>query len=286
MPTAPTASTTLAAPTARAHDGRGGREGRASAKSILPCPCIGVPAARSPVTPLGQRGAGAMRAIWRRALDLVFPPRCAACAARGYLLCPACAATIPYIQPPTCPMCGRHTARPGICPYCRAYPNALDGMVAAAAFAGPVRECIHALKYEGQRPYAATLAAIARPAFAALPQPDGLVPVPLSPRRERGRGFNQSALIARHLAGDAMPVASEWLARTRDTPPQVGQDRAARHANVAGAFLCPDPAAVRGRRVLLLDDVATTGATLDACARALRAAGAASVHALVVARAE
>ena len=223
---------------------------------------------------------------WERALDLVFPPRCAACGARGYLLCPTCAVAITYIQPPACPTCGRRTKRPGACPVCRAYPNALDGMVAATVFEKPVRECIHALKYEGQRPYAATLAAIARPSFVALPKPDALVPVPLFPKRERGRGFNQSALIARHLAGADVPVMSGWLARTRDTPPQVGQDREARHANVVDAFSCPDPAVVRGRHILLLDDVATTGATLDACARALRAAGAASVHALVVARAE
>jgi len=111
------------------------------------------------------------------------------------------------------------------------------------------------------------------------------VPVPLSRERQDGRGFNQSLLIARRLAGDALPVIPGWLARMRDTPSQVGQDREARHANVAGAFACPDPAAVRGQRILLLDDVATTGATLDACARALRAAGVASVHALVVAKA-
>jgi ComF family protein len=227
-----------------------------------------------------------MPAWWERALDLVFPPRCVVCAARGYLLCPPCAAAITYIRPPACSMCGKRMTQPGICPVCRAYPNTLDGMVAATVFEGPVRACIHALKYEGQRPYAETLAAIAQPAFAALPRPDALVPVPLSRQRQRGRGFNQSALIARHLAGDDVPVAPGWLARTRDTPPQVGQDRAARQANVADAFACPDPAAVRGRHLLLLDDVATTGATLDACARALRGAGAASVRAIVVARAE
>lgn len=223
---------------------------------------------------------------WERALDVVFPPRCAGCGARGYLLCPACATTIAYILPPACPMCGRRTVRPGICPVCRAYPNALDGMAAATAFAKPVRECIHALKYEGQRPYARFLADLARPALTTLPKPDAIVPVPLFPKRERGRGFNQSALIARHLADDGLPVMMRWLARTRDTPPQVGQDREARHANMADAFVCTDPAAIHGRRVLLVDDVATTGATLDACARALREAGAASVHALVVARAE
>lgn len=188
-----------------------------------------------------------MHTFWERALDVVFPPRCAGCGAHGVLLCPACAAAIVTIQPPACPRCGRRAAQPGICPACRAYPNVLDGMVAATEFTGPVRACIHALKYEGQRGYAATLAAMARPALPRLPVPDAMVPVPLSRERQRERGFNQSLLIARHLAGDALPVLPGWLTRTRDTPPQVGQDRAARHANVADAFACPDPTTVRGR---------------------------------------
>jgi ComF family protein len=161
----------------------------------------------------------------------------------------------------------------------------VDGAVVAAVFGHPVRECIHALKYGGQRRHAAVLAAIAAPAFAALPRPDAVVPVPLHPARERERGFNQSALIARHLtAGSGIPVRSGWLVRARDTPPQVGRDLVARRANVDGAFTCPDPEAIRGQRIVILDDVATTGATLDACAAALRAAGAASISALVVAR--
>jgi ComF family protein len=226
-----------------------------------------------------------MHDLWERALDLVFPPRCAGCGVRGVLLCSTCGAAIAYIQPPACSSCGGRVTRPGTCPSCRAYPNALDGMVAATEFAGPVRACIHALKYEGQRGYAGLLAAMACPSLARLPAPDAIVPVPLSRERQRGRGFNQSLMIARHLAADALPVIPEWLARTRNTPPQVGQDREARQENVAGAFACPDPAAVHGQRILLFDDVATTGATLDACARALRAAGVASVHALVVAKA-
>ncbi len=226
-----------------------------------------------------------MHDLWERALDLVFPPRCAGCEARGHLLCPECSAAIPFIAPPACPRCGGPVSRPGICPTCRAIPNALDGMVAATLFAPPVRECIHALKYERQRRYAPILAAIARPALATVPMPDALVPVPLFPARERARGFNQAALIAQHLVGDDLPIMPGWLVRTRNTPPQVAQDREGRYANVADAFACPDPAMVRGRHLLLLDDVATTGATLDACARSLRVAGAASVRALVVAKA-
>ncbi len=157
-------------------------------------------------------------------------------------------------------------------------------MVAVAAFETPVRECIHALKYERQRRYVPILAAMAATALPMLPPVDALVPVPLHPARERARGFSQSVLIALNLAAP-IPLAGNLLTRTRDTPPQVGLDASARHANVAGAFACPNPAAVRGMRIVLLDDVATTGATLDACAVALRAAGAASIHALVIARA-
>jgi ComF family protein len=155
----------------------------------------------------------------------------------------------------------------------------------AAEFGRPVRECIHALKYEGQRRYAAVLAEIAATAFIAVPRSDAMVPVPLHPARERARGFNQSGLIARYLgAGSGIPVMPAWLARTRNTPPQVGRDLAARRTNVEGAFACPDPAVIQGKRIVILDDVATTGATLDACAAVLRDAGAISIHAFVVAR--
>jgi ComF family protein len=226
-----------------------------------------------------------MRERWERALDLVFPPRCAGCGARGHALCPTCRAAIPFMAAPVCPTCGRSCYAPTICHVCRAHPPLVDGTAVATVLGHPVRECIHALKYAGQRRHAAVLAAIAAPAFAALPRPDAVVPVPLHPARERERGFNQSALIARHLtAGSGIPVMPGWLARMRDTPPQVGRDLAARRANMDGAFSCTDPVSIRGKRIVILDDVATTGATLDACAAALRAAGAASVHALVVAR--
>lgn len=201
-----------------------------------------------------------MATRWERALDLLLPPRCAGCGVRGTPLCPACAAAVePYT----------------------AYQE--HETVAALVFTGATRACIHALKYEGQRRYAAILAALAYPALAWLPPPDALVPVPLAAKRERERGFNQAALIAAALGGRAgWQVETQWLARVRETPPQVGQDRAARRANVAGAFLAT--AMVQGRHVCLVDDVMTTGSTLDACAAALWAAGAASVRAFAVAR--
>ncbi|MFN8522398.1 MAG: phosphoribosyltransferase family protein [Chloroflexota bacterium] len=116
-------------------------------------------------------------------------------------------------------------------------------------------------------------------------QVDALVPVPLSPRRASERGFNQAALVATALGtANGVAVIPAALIRTRETPPQVGRTAADRQKNVAGAFSCPEPIRVAGKRLLLIDDVATTGATVTACAEALKAAGAARVYAAVVAR--
>ena len=150
-----------------------------------------------------------------------------------------------------------------------------------------MREAVHALKYNH-------LSALARPMgemmavyleAEALPV-DMVVPVPLFGRRQRLRGYNQSALLAREVAriGRGLPLAERGLARRRDTPPQARSvDAEARRRNVVGAF-GGERRLVEGRRVLLIDDVMTTGATLDACGRALRQAGAASVWALTFAR--
>jgi ComF family protein len=148
------------------------------------------------------------------------------------------------------------------------------------------RRLVHALKYDG-------LSALADPMGQALMPalvdwgvaPDLLVPVPLHPSRERRRGFNQAALLARSLGGRVdVPVAARLLCRTRATSPQVRSAGAdARRANVAGAFAVAEPSRVLGRTVLLVDDVCTTGATLRACADALRTARARTVYALTFA---
>ncbi len=207
---------------------------------------------------MGATAGATAGAAWERVLDLVFPPRCAGCAVSGTPFCPACVAA---------------TA-----------PATLGVVTAAFLFDGAARGGIHALKYEGQRRYAEILAALARPVLARLPTPDALVPVPLARARLRARGFNQSALLAHVLAAPlGWPVETAWLARVRETPPQVGLDDRERRANVAGAFVAN--AAVRGLRLCIVDDVATTGATLGACAEALHAAGAAAVWAFAIARA-
>ncbi len=151
---------------------------------------------------------------------------------------------------------------------------------------GPVREMVHRLKYDGWRVLAGVLAKpLAQDLTRRGQRPDALAPVPLHPSRERERGYNQASLLAHELGNLAgIPVARRALVRVRPTPPQVGaQNAAAREAAVAGAFRCDTPS-LRGRSVMLVDDVCTTGATLNACAAALLAGGVGEVRGLVVAR--
>jgi ComF family protein len=145
---------------------------------------------------------------------------------------------------------------------------------------------VRRLKYHQERHLAASLAELLLEALRARPLAvDAVVPVPLDPGRQRARGYNQATLLAAPVAASLdRPLVSDWLARTRATRPQVRLTARERRANVRGAFACPDPAAVVGQRLLLVDDVMTTGATLEAGAEALMAAGAAGVWGLVVAR--
>jgi ComF family protein len=146
---------------------------------------------------------------------------------------------------------------------------------------------VHQLKYRHARVLAPLLAELLATSLSKRPlQADLVIPVPLSVRRFRERGYNQSMLIARELGSlTSLPAPQDGvLARIRDTPPQVGLSAADRLKNMRGAFACVDPSRVRGRRCALLDDVMTTGATLEACAETLRQAGAEKVFGLVVAR--
>ncbi len=221
-------------------------------------------------------------------LDLLFPPRCMGCGRRGGWLCPACDGELRPVSPPLCARCGRQwdgRSGDGRCPACRGTRSGLDGLRAAYYFEGPIRRGIHGLKYRGQRSLAEPLTGLLLPAFDALPwAPDVVVPVPLYPSRQRQRGYNQSKLLAGTLARERrLEMVEGAVLRRRDTPPQIGLDAAARRANVAGAF-AGKPGALAGWRVLLLDDVCTTGSTLEACADAAREAGAVVVWGLVLAR--
>ncbi len=237
-------------------------------------------------------GAGAQR-LAGAALDLVYPPSCLVCraaCAREAALCPACWRAIFFIERPFCERLGVPFAAdlgPGvISPQAAADPPVYDRARAVAVFGeGPARELVHQLKY-GDRPELARPMGrwMARAGRDVLAGADVLVPVPLHWRRLLQRRFNQAAALAAEVSqASGLPVEAARLARVKATAPQVGLSRAARAENLQGAFRAPK-GAFAGRRVVLVDDVATSGATLNAAARALRRAGASGVDALVFAR--
>jgi len=231
-------------------------------------------------------------------LDLVYPALCPVCdavlgARRRDPLCGACWDAIDRLVPPACARCGvpwpgfdpAPAAAPGTCEACLREPPPFDAARAAAAFAGPLREAVHALKFRGARGLARPLARLVleSPGATMLDGADALVPVPLAPARQRERGFNQATLIAERLGrAHGVPVRPRWLRRQRPTLAQTELSAAERRRNVAGAFAASP--AVAGLRLVVVDDVFTTGATAAECARALRAAGARGVAVLTVAR--
>ena len=226
-----------------------------------------------------------LSAVGQRALELLFPPRCLGCDTEGSYVCPECAASLPRLMPPFCHRCARSIASGNLCGQCANFALAVDGIRAPYLMEGTVQKAVHALKYRNLRAAAPTLASLIVSWMEHNPVPgDTLVPVPLHNRRLRQRGYNQSTLLAQEISRlTGMPVASEVLVRIRDTAPQVAMHgREERLRNVEGSFACS--VSLAGQKLVLVDDVATTGSTLSACAIALKARGAASVWGLVLAR--
>ncbi|HKZ50879.1 MAG TPA: ComF family protein [Dehalococcoidia bacterium] len=229
--------------------------------------------------------------LWQGALEMVFPARCAVCGAYGSLLCGPCREALPRALPPRCALCWRvnTTGYDEVCPSCREARPAFEGARAPYCYEGPVRQLLWALKYEFVTALAAPLATLMAQYLEEqrLPAPDFdlLAAVPLHPRRRRERGYNQAALLARDLSRLlGCPWDDAMLRRAKAGPPQArSASIEERQRNVVGAFVA-DAQRAPGRRVLLIDDVMTSGATLNACARALKDAGAASVWALTIAR--
>lgn len=252
--------------------------------------------------PAVRRGWEALAGLGSAVLDLLYPPLsiCAACDAplearldEPAPLCGACrAALVPRPVSGGCPRCG--TAAPGssvagLCRRCRSDASPVAWWRALGPYDGPIRAAVRRLKYQGgawlDEPLGRAMAAAVR-AWAPGPV-DAVVPVPLHSWRYRSRGYNQAWLVACVLARElGLPFCPRWLARRRVTRPQVRLDEDARRENVARAFRARARLVRPEASVLLVDDVRTTGATLDACARALRAAGAGRVLAVVLAEAE
>lgn len=225
-------------------------------------------------------------------LDLLFPARCVGCKERGVWLCPDCMSGLARVGPYVCKICGYPTAGTQLCSLCYRTPLHIQGIRAPFYFEGTLRNAIHKFKYQRAKHLAEPLTMVlveylsTNPTEANIIQEAGIiVPVPLHESRFKERGYNQSELLAEGL-GRAFhtPVANHTLRRTRPTKAQMSLPADERAANVRGAFACQD-SGVSGQRVLVVDDVCTTGATLEACSIALARNGASAVWGLCIARA-
>jgi ComF family protein len=250
-------------------------------------------AAPSAAAAFGRQIAAAIRILADSAIAILLAPSCAACACSleqptRAVVCDDCWCSVTPILPPVCDTCGDPLPSwrvigidGGRCGRCRAGRAHVSRARAIGAYEGSLRSIVHAFKYDGRR-------SLARPLADMLVSCGGdvmegaqfIVPVPLHRSKQRARGFNQAVEIARHLPLPIVPA----LERVRNTPSQTDLPAAERHANVRGAFSLTRGARLRGAVVVVVDDVSTTGATLEACAGVLLEGGAREVRALTLAR--
>lgn len=236
--------------------------------------------------------------IGRGLIDLIFPPRCTACTKlleerRSPAICDECLAGLRLCSPPFCPSCGTpyadHTAEDHPCEACLLSPPPFAAARSVAAYEGVLQDMIHRCKYSRDISAGEALGEM----MADFPYPAFdfndyavVMPVPLHTRRLRERGFNQSLLLAKAIAfRRKLKLDYLSLCRTMHTPPQINFGRREREQNVKGAFMVKKPAKFQGEKVILVDDVYTTGSTARECARTLKQGGAAAVAVLTLGRA-
>lgn len=228
--------------------------------------------------------------MWKHFLSLIFPdPNMCVCCETPLATLGLCEKCRNYFDEVArlegqCGRCGVYGVRAPVCDTCREWPAYYKGNTALLPYTGKAREAIVRFKFHNE-PWRVRGFADVIKRHAPI-EADALVPVPLHPKRLRERGYNQSLLLARVIAEAwALPVATDWLVRTVNTPHQTGLAKSARKDNVAHAFAVPPKTVetVKGKDILLVDDVITTGSTLLACARTLHQAGAGEIYSMTLA---
>ena len=240
---------------------------------------------------------GSVTQFVRALLDIALPPICHICHtfipnAGALHICPDCRDRLPPVKSPICPVCGIPFIGAGNdhrCGACLTHPPGYDSARAPFLYEGPLRDLIHSFKYSQRTHLRYPLALLTLEGLGARffsgCSSHLLVPVPLHRSRLRQRGFNQAVLLGRVLSKRlSVPMVPDALVRVRPTEPQISLSAAERRGNVKGAFAVKRRDDIAGKRILLLDDVMTTGSTLDECARELKKAGACEVMALTIAR--
>ncbi len=227
--------------------------------------------------------------------DLVFPACCLACekrlpVTRLPLFCDDCLSQVPFIDSPYCTCCGLpfQGGQDHLCSQCHLKPYSFHLARAAVLYREPVSPLVSSLKFHGQLTGLPTLAALARSSngFRDLSEPEIILPVPLHDRRLRERGFNQAAALAHTIFKKSKrKIIPTLLVRNRATTPQTGLNGRLRRKNLFGAFSIKQPKMVQGKRILLVDDVFTTGSTANECARTLKKHGAEQVEVFTLCRA-
>jgi competence protein ComFC len=225
------------------------------------------------------------RLFWS-SLDLLFPPSCGGCGNDSSRWCQDCDKKVETILSNYCLICGQKQKSNRICVRCNSIRPTYNQLRSWAVFNNEIRHAIHKLKYQNDLSLAEILS---RPLIKLLKdvtwEIDVVIPVPLSELRQKERGYNQAALLAFPIAlGLGLKYCPKALRRVRDTQTQVGLSVSQRYANVSGAFIA-DQRTVSNKSILIVDDVATSGATLNACADALLFAQANEVNAITLARA-
>lgn len=224
--------------------------------------------------------------LFWEALDWLYPPNCGGCGQTGARWCKDCSQNTKEIEPPICPICGNPNFNGEACQRCQVSMPLYTSLRSHTVFNGSIREAIHRLKY---RRDIGLGEALARPMITSLLKLnwslDIITSVPLGLVRFEERGYNQATLLARPIAlSMKLPFSTRVLTRTRETRTQVGLTVTQRQENMADAFRANNKLS-EGKNILVVDDVATSGATLNACAKALLAGGALKVYGFSLARA-